>query len=229
MKRVTLFSVLAVLLIALSACNLTKQYGNSSDPSMVSTYAMQTVQALATEQAFATLVSNATDVSNLPTAIVIEGTQQSTQNPTEPVISNSPTPTTFITPLPSFTPVPMDKAGFEKDVTIPDDTVIAADTSFTKTWRLKNTGQTTWTSDYEVVFSSGNAMGGNASYKIGTTVRPGETIDISIEMKSPSTTGKYTGEWMLRNTNGRIFGMGDNADKSFWVKIQVQTYTSESV
>lgn len=229
MKRVTLFFVFAVLLIALSACNLTKQYGNSSDPSMVSTYAMQTVQALATEQAFATLVSNATEVSNLPTAIVMEETEQSNQSPTIPVQSNSPTPTTFITPLPSFTPVPMDKASFDKDVTIPDDTVLAADTSFTKTWRLKNAGQTTWTADYEVVFSSGNAMGANASYKIGTTVRPGETIDISIDMKSPSTSGKYTGEWMLRTNNGKIFGLGDKADKAFWVKIQVQNYTSEPV
>lgn len=227
MKKLAQYLIGIMLLIVLSSCNLTKQYINPSDPNAVSTYAMQTVQALATEQAFSTLASNATDVSNLPTANVVEGTDQSEVEPTQVVVN--PTATVIYTPLPSFTPVPMDQAGFVKDVSIPDNTVLAANTAFTKTWRLKNTGQTTWTSDYEVVFSSGNAMGGSASIKLGSTVKPGETVDISLDLKSPSSSGKFTGEWMLRTPSGKLFGLGEKADKAFWVIIQVENYTSESV
>lgn len=227
MKKSALLIFGIVLVLVLSACNLTKNYVNPSDPSTVSTLAMQTVQAMATQQAFATLAGNATDVSNLPTANVVDQSTQSSQNPTE--VMNTPSPTVFYTPMPTFTPIPKDQAGFVKDVTIPDDTVMAADTNFTKTWRLKNIGQTTWTSDYEVVFSSGNAMGSSAAKKLAATVKPGETIDISLDLKSPSTSGKYTGEWMLRTPAGKLFGLGENADKPFWVKIEVENYASEPV
>lgn len=229
MKKIFLFFILILVFMSLAACNLARQFGNSTDPNTVSTLAMQTVQALSTEQAFATMVANATEVSNLPTVIFVEETQSSGQNPTNTPVVASPTPTIFNTPFPTFTPIPMDRASFDKDVTIPDNTVLASATNFTKTWRLKNSGQTTWSADYELVFSSGNAMEGKAASKIGTTVRPGETIDLSVDLKSPTTPGKYTGEWMLRNTNGKIFGLGEGADKSFWVVIQVENYKTESV
>jgi hypothetical protein len=211
--------------MSLAACNLTKQFGNPSDPSTVSTLAMQTVQALATEQAFSTLAANATEVSNLPTVMVVEQTSSPIQN--TPVTPEVAAPTN--TPLPTFTQMPMDKATFVKDVTYPDNTVIASATSFTKTWRLKNDGQTIWTADYELIFSSGNAMDGVAAKKIGVIVKPGETIDLSIDLKSPTNAGEYKGEWMLRTTGGKIFGVGDKADKAFWVIINVENYQSEIV
>ena len=72
-------------------------------------------------------------------------------------------------------------------------------------------------------------MGGEATTKIDTTVKPGETIDLSIDLKSPTSPGEYKGEWMLRNTSGKVFGLGSNADKAFWVIIDVADYESESV
>lgn len=225
MKRVFLYLFLLVVFMSLAACNLTKQFGNPSDPNSVSTLAMQTVQALATEQAFSTLAANATEVSNLPTVIVVEQTSSPVQN--TPVTTDVAAPTN--TPVPTFTQIPMDKATFVKDVTYPDNTVIASATTFTKTWRLKNDGQTTWTADYELIFSSGNAMDGAAAKKIGVIVKPGETIDLSIDLKSPTNSGEYKGEWMLRTTGGKIFGVGEKADKAFWVIINVENYQSESV
>ncbi len=225
MKRVFLYTFLIVIFMGLAACNLTKQFGNPSDPNSVSTLAMQTVQALATEQAFSTMVANATEVSNLPTVIVVEETSSPIQN--TPVTPEVLSPTN--TPIPTFTSMPMDKATFVKDVTYPDNTVLASGTAFTKTWRLKNDGQTTWTADYELIFSSGNAMEGKAASKIGVSVKPGETIDLSIDLKSPANSGEYKGEWMLRTTGGKIFGVGEKADKAFWVIINVENYQSESV
>lgn len=226
MKRIFYYTFIVVIFFSLAACNLTKQFGTPSDPNTVSTLAMQTVQAIATEQAFATMVSNATEISNLPTVIVIEKetepASQATQNPTGVLLPTS-------TPMPTATLLPMDKATFVKDVTVPDNTVFASGASFTKTWRLKNDGQTTWTADYELVFSSGNAMDGKAASKIGKEVKPGETIDISVDLKAPTSSGEYKGEWMLRTVNGKIFGVGEKADKSFWVIINVENYKSESV
>ncbi len=226
MKRVFLYLSLLIILTSFTACNLTKQFINPTDPNTVSTLAMQTVQALATEQVFSTMVSEATSVSNLPTLIVVdEPTPVPGQN-----ITNTPQATApEETPLPILTSIPMDKATFIKDVTFPDNSVIAAGTDFTKTWRLKNDGQTTWTADYELIFSNGNAMDGKAASKIGFVVKPGETIDLSVDLKSPLNSGEYKGEWMLRTPAGKIFGVGDKADKTFWVIINVENYKTESV
>lgn len=226
MKRVFVYLFLVIIFMSFTACNLPKQAGNPTDPNTISTLAMRTVQALATEQAFSTMVSNSTEVSNLPTLIVVDRpTATPLQNITNTPVVVAPTNT----PISTFTTMPMDKATFVKDVTFPDDSVIAAGTNFTKTWKLKNEGQTTWTADYELIFSTGNAMEGKASSKIGFIVKPGETIDLSVDLKSPTISGKYKGEWMLRTSGGKIFGVGDNADKTFWVIINVENYQSEGI
>ncbi len=55
-----------------------------------------------------------------------------------------------------------DNGSFIADVTIPDDTVIDAGDTFTKTWRLKNIGGCSWTPSYALVFVSGASMNGPA-------------------------------------------------------------------
>src|SRR5271157_1067465 len=50
-------------------------------------------------------------------------------------------------------------AQFVADVTVPDGTTLAPGATFTKTWRLENIGNCTWTTSYALVFSSGSAMG----------------------------------------------------------------------
>src|ERR1700690_4030842 len=49
-------------------------------------------------------------------------------------------------------------AQFIADVTIPDGTSVTPGATFTKTWRLKNIGNCTWSTSYALVFSSGTAM-----------------------------------------------------------------------
>ena len=48
-------------------------------------------------------------------------------------------------------------AAFVSDVTIPDGTVMAPGQSFTKTWKLKNIGTTSW-SNYNLKFFDGEQM-----------------------------------------------------------------------
>jgi hypothetical protein len=105
-------------------------------------------------------------------------------------------------------------------VTIPDGTTLKTEETFVKTWRLKNRGTCTWTANYELVFTSGNQMGGTTAVNLPGLVAPGETVDVSVALTAPSSIGEYRGYWMLRNASGKIFGYGENADQAFYVDIQ---------
>ncbi len=114
-----------------------------------------------------------------------------------------------------------DQAQFVADVNIPDGTVLAAGTTFTKTWRLKNIGTCTWGNGYRLVFSSGAQMGGPAEVNLPYSVAPGQMVDVSVTLTAPSIPGTHRGYWMLKNASGILFGLGWNADKPFWVEIVV--------
>lgn len=118
-----------------------------------------------------------------------------------------------------------DRAEFVSDVTIPDRTSVQAGKAFDKTWRIRNSGTCTWTTEYALVFVDGNAMGGPASQALAGSVAPGSTVDLKVTLTAPASNGTYTGNWMLRNNSGRRFGIGAEADNPFWVKIQVGTTT----
>ena len=114
-----------------------------------------------------------------------------------------------------------DRAGFIADVTVEDGADFSPGDSFTKTWRLRNSGTCTWTSSYDLVFSHGDQMGGPTSLSLAGTVNPGESVDLSVDLTAPSAEGGYQGFWKLRNGEGLIFGIGSNADVAFWVEIEV--------
>src|SRR5262245_58083221 len=51
-----------------------------------------------------------------------------------------------------------DNSVYISDVTIPDNTVVNPGQSFTKTWRVSNTGTCTWSTAYQIILISGDAM-----------------------------------------------------------------------
>ena len=160
-----------------------------------------------------------------------------------------PTPTPTPTPLPPVllpaidppTPTPMvtpesdsaqeqaeennapctNRIKFVRDVTVPDNAKIAPNARFTKTWRLQNTGTCTWTEDYTLIFARGEQMNGPESQSLGDVVKPGQKVDVSVELIAPATKGAYTSEWMLQAPNGEQFGLGNDGKTPFWVKIRV--------
>ncbi len=117
------------------------------------------------------------------------------------------------------------QAQFVADVTIPDGTYIAPGATFTKTWRLRNIGNCTWTTSYALVFSSGNAMGApqSAAVYFASNVAPGQTVDLSVPLTAPTTSGQYIGYWELRDASGNLFGIGRRGNNSFWVEINVSS------
>lgn len=205
-RRMTALLSLAAVL-ALSGCNLPRPDATpetSGDP--IGTAAAQTVAALSTQlQAKAT---NTPAPSNTPQVIIATSTQQ----------PGTATATTDVKPC--------DRAEFVDDVTVEDGTVFKPGETFTKTWRLKNTGSCTWTSSYRVVFDSGNALGAPASFNLPTSVAPDGIIDISVQMKAPDKVGDYESNWKLQNASGVTFGLGQDGAKKFWVKITVKEQVS---
>ena len=140
------------------------------------------------------------------------------------------TPTRTRTPIPTRTPTPTftatldpncNRATFIGDVSIPDNTLIEASASFTKTWRLRNTGTCTWTSAYRLVFDRGDVLSAPNFPALPASVAPGQEIDISMTLRAPAETGTYQGFWMLQAPSGQRFGLGPSATQPFWVRIRV--------
>ncbi len=127
-----------------------------------------------------------------------------------------------ITPGP-ITPLPAacDRAQFIADVTVPDGTVFSPNAPFIKTWRIKNVGTCTWSTSYSLIFASGDKMGGPDSAALPNSVAPGQTVDLTINLTSPSSAGSYRGYWRFKNASGVPFGIGTDGTKSWWVDIKV--------
>ena len=141
-------------------------------------------------------------------------------------------PTSSVTPVSTFTNVPpistvaarCDSAAFEVDLTYPDGSMVGRSSSFTKVWRIRNNGTCTWSTSYSIVYISGEKFGAKTATPMPGTVRPGESVAISLDLVAPNTTGDYRGNWMLRNASGVLFGVGESANSSFYVDVEVSGY-----
>ncbi len=164
-----------------------------------------------------TATATGTQPSPTATATGTVATSTETNTPGTPTVTNTPgTPTVTNTPVPGC-----DKVEFVSDVTVPDGTVFAPGTAFTKTWRMKNVGSCTWNTSYTLVFHTGEQMNSPAVVDFLSDVAPGETVDLSVDFTAPNTEGTYRSYWMLKNASGNLFGIGVDGDKPFWVEINV--------
>ena len=130
-------------------------------------------------------------------------------------VSPPPPPTPTPPPLPTPTPQPTtDKAFFISDITLPDGTVVSPGQALTKTWRVQNTGTSTW-DGFKLNYTDGEQMGGSSEITIPTTT-PGQTIDLTVNLVAPSSLGAHSGSWQIVNTSGGWVNGG-----KLWVKINV--------
>ena len=186
-------SILIVIILLLSACNLPSNAPPTEDPNAVFTAAALTVQAVETQSVpFST-----------PTLPPPAATNTSVSFPTIPAST--------LPPAASATPA-CDLAQFVKDVSIPDGSQVSPGANFTKTWRLRNVGTCTW-NGYTLVFDSGDVMGGASPTSIGS-VAPGQEVDLSVNLTAPASAGSYRGYWRIRNASGVLIpGAGWNAGR----------------
>ncbi len=138
-----------------------------------------------------------------------------------PLPALTPTATPLAPPPPTLQPTGCDKATFVTDVTVQDGTSFVPDETFTKTWRLKNSGACVWTPSYKLVYYSGDQMGAPTTVNFPWGVTTNQSVDLSINMVAPHIPGKYRGYWILVNASGQYFGIGADASKPIWVDINV--------
>ena len=202
----------ALLSFALSACNLPRDAVSSTEMSVTQAY--ETVQARLTGTALVTT----------PDQTTATPTTAATSSPTSlttPVATSTTAPTVAISTATPRVACDQAAAGNPIDVTIPDDTVFQPGVSFTKVWRLQNTGSCTWNRSYAVAFFSGDQMNAPASVTLSGDVAPGQSVDLSVDMVAPTKAGNYQGNWKLRNAANVLFGIGPGSAAPFWVRIVV--------
>ena len=95
-------------------------------------------------------------------------------------------------------------ATFVEHVTMPINTSVAANSTFTKTWRVTNNGTCDWTG-YQVVHSSGNLMGANSPRAL-PVVTAATNADIAVDMVAPGTPGTHSAIWRIQADDGTQFG-----------------------
>jgi hypothetical protein len=211
MTKITpLFILNLIFVIGLSACSGPHQIAQTASSNTVSEPTQVVVRILNLDLALTTIP---------------------TQTPAPPSATPEPVIIPSATPQPStvaqnatFSPTPscFNRAEFLKHLTTSDNTALEAGQNFMKVWRIKNTGTCIWTTEYKLVFFSGDEMGAPPSMALPNSVQPGETIDLQIPMTAPLNTTTVTSNWVLQAANGAIFGFGETADQPVEVTIYVK-------
>lgn len=105
------------------------------------------------------------------------------------------------------------------DVTIPDGAPVTPGQEFVKTWKIKNTGICTWGDGYQLIFSYSSPPNEDMDGQpipLTALVEPGDEVEVSVNLKAPTTLGQYTGYWQMVNSNGIPFGK-----KEFIVSVKI--------
>ncbi len=159
---------------------------------------------------------NAANSASDPAAVSISvSTASSNVTPTliSVVATTAPTAVVPATTAPTAAPTALtatpgtctNNAIFVSDVTIPDNTVLAAGQAFNKIWRLRNTGTCAWGTGYQLVFISGEAMSTATTTSVSATPS-NTTADLLVAMTAPSAAGTHNGYWRMKSPQGVLFG-----------------------
>ena len=199
MNRMKVMILLTLLVtLALSACG-----GSDADATptmsveMVQTLAVMTYQAQLTEtaRAFPT-------ITPLPTETPIPVVTFASPETNSVVATNTTAASSGGASAACY------GLSFVSDVTIPDNTKVTPGQSFTKTWKVLNSGTCAWESGFIFNVVGGDAMGGVA-VTLNQRVEPGRQYEFSVPMVAPTNkSGELKGTWRLADANGSFFGDG---------------------
>jgi hypothetical protein len=146
------------------------------------------------------------DKQPIATAILLTSTPYPTT--TNIPATFTPLPSPIFTSTPSATP-----KGSAQDITvifigetIPDGTNFQPGQAFQKTWTIKNGGIEDWNKNFELVSTSSNpvneSLGSPEHIPLTQDVKPGETIQIKVDLVAPKQDGQYTVFYELRDGTG---------------------------
>ena len=94
---------------------------------------------------------------------------------------------------------------FVSDVSIPDNTQMDPGETFTKTWKVQNSGSCAWEAGFKFQSTGGNNMGASA-FTLPSSVAAGATYDIPVPMTAPNAAGTVRGNWRMSTAAGQFFG-----------------------
>jgi len=165
------------------------------------------------------------------TVVPLEDTPAPAASLISPPTATSVPPTAMPLPVTS-TPAPSTActyaAEYVADVTIPDDSLLQADTPFAKTWRVKNTGTCAWDSRFAIAFVNGTLLSAYDAFALSVSAAPGATVDVSIPMRAPTYPGAYVSAWKFRAPDGSLFGVGSK-DAPLTVKLSIGSDSNVTV
>ncbi len=108
-----------------------------------------------------------------------------------------------------------DNLAFMKDITIPDGTIVAPDSTLDKRWEVENNGNCNWAQDYRVRLIAGTELGAQKEQAL-YPARSGSRAVIRMVFKAPPEPGTYRSAWQAFNPQGEPFG------DPFFIEIQVE-------
>jgi len=202
-RRIAIPILLALLI---GACAPATSSAPTPDVAAISTAAAQTVIAgiSATAAAAASLTPQASP------------TPEATETPALPP-TFTVTVVFGVTPGPIGTPLGLcNDAQWIADINVPDGTQMAPGQDFLKTWKIRNTGACTWGAGYKVIYGGYNDKMNGTPAALGTTVTPGQDVEVSVQFKAPTKAGQYLSAWRMADPNSYAFG------QFFFVKIVVR-------
>ena len=117
-----------------------------------------------------------------------------------------PSPTTTSTPLVTPMPSVQGTTFIFIGENVPDGTNFQPGQIFQKTWTLKNGGNSTWDKDFSLVRTSSSpaneTLGSLEQIPLPEEAKPGETIQIGVDLVVPKQNGQYTVFYQLQDGTG---------------------------
>lgn len=205
--------VLIIMASLLAACGApAAQPTSTMDPNLIYTAAAQTVQAQFTQAAALTPSPTATEAATATLAVptintslpTLPGPGSATQASTSAVA-----PIVTLTPMGAIQPTKANVVAYTAQWVKndpPDGAIILAGTKFDIAWTIKNTGTTTWNTNYSYGYLSGAKYFEKLTYNLRQEVKPGEEITILVDAIAPSTSGSYDTLWAILNDSGSAIG-----------------------
>ncbi|MBC8505196.1 MAG: hypothetical protein ISR58_19650 [Anaerolineales bacterium] len=111
--------------------------------------------------------------------------------------------------------------GFIANANITNGQEFQPDDVFQVTWTIENTGDCTWTTDYKLKLLGGDIITAEEILAISSTVAPGHTSTLSVDMQAPSQPGAYISAWKMVDAQGHVFGQESPPNSPVKVSIKV--------
>jgi hypothetical protein len=206
LRKISLLFAVGISLLWTACTPQTPPPSPTIEPQVVFTAAAQTAAARLTGTA-----------STFPTPTIeptIDLTQTAQAEQTQAAYTATPPSLPTASPTSEVIAL-LNKAELITDVTVSDGTPFTAGAAFRKTWRIKNVGESTWTTSYALVYIDGARMEAPDLVRLPTEVKPGEVVDISVDLVAPGDVGLYRGFWKMLTSEGSFF------DDAVYVEIEV--------